>query len=274
MKTVPETATRWVILTGASRGLGLAMAQQLLAPQAPPTRLLTLSRHPNLSLAAGAPHTLTQWASDLSDPAQLDSAAQRLALWLDVAQAAPQQLVLINNAARLASVVPLEHCPPEDLAQTLTVGLHAPMRLTAVVLAQAARWREATGSAGQAVDMRVLNISSGLGRRPMAAQSPYCAVKAGLDLFSRCVALEQAALPHPGQGARIVALAPGVVDTAMQGELRGSDPAHFPDRERFVQLQKQSQLDSPEACAGRILRFLDSPGFGEKVIADIREDGV
>ena len=41
---------------------------------------------------------------------------------------------------------------------------------------------------------RVLNISSGLGRRAMASSAAYCAVKAGMDHFSRAVALEEAAV--------------------------------------------------------------------------------
>ena len=60
---------------------------------------------------------------------------------------------------------------------------------------------------------KLLLVSSGLGRRAMAGSASYCAAKAGLDHLARAVALEQAALP---QGARIVSLAPGVIDTDMQ----------------------------------------------------------
>ena len=67
----------------------------------------------------------------------------------------------------------------------------------------------------------------------MASQAGYCAVKAGLDHFSRSVALDQAHMPHP---ARIVSLAPGVIDTDMQVQLRAGDPALFPDLARFVEL--------------------------------------
>ena len=115
---------------------------------------------------------------------------------------------------------------------------------------------------------RVLNISSGLGRRAMAAQAPYCATKAALDHFSRCVALEEAARP---QGARICSLAPGVVDTDMQLQLRMAPDADFADRPRFEALAREGHLDSPDLAARRVLDYLAGPDFGQHPVADVRE---
>uniref|UniRef100_UPI003C77E626 SDR family NAD(P)-dependent oxidoreductase n=1 Tax=Escherichia coli TaxID=562 RepID=UPI003C77E626 len=81
--------------------------------------------------------------------------------------------------------------------------LEAPLLLTGAFLRGTAGW---TGA------RRVLNISSGLGRRAMASQAAYCAAKAGMDHFTRCVALEQEGLAN---GARVCSLAPGVIDTDM-----------------------------------------------------------
>ena len=92
----------------------------------------------------------------------------------------------------------------------------------------------------------MLNISSGLGRRAMAGSALYCAAKAGMDHLSRSLALEEESVPN---GARVVSLAPGVIDTDMQVQLRGADAAAFPERERFVQLQRCGLLDSPASIA-------------------------
>ena len=83
------------------------------------------------------------------------------------------------------------------------------MLLSAAFLRASAEWT---------VPRRVLNISSGLGRRAMASQAGYCAAKAGMDHFTRCLALEQQALPN---GARVCSLAPGVIDTEANA---GVDP--------------------------------------------------
>lgn len=260
---MPATPTRHLtILTGASRGMGLAMAQQLLSPQ---RLLLCISRSQSPDLersAAQAGATLLQWSQDLSDS---QAAAARLREWLQTLD--PQSLTsatLINNAGVIPHIGPLESCPPEQLCNALRVGLEAPMALTGAFLGASAAW----AAAGWQGPRKVLSISSGLGRHAMAAQAPYCAAKAGMDHFTRCSALDEAANPH---GARLVSLAPGVIDTDMQVQLRAGDPAAFPDRQRFVDLQRQGQLTSPEDAARRVLAWLERPDFGEQPVADVRD---
>lgn len=257
------TSTRHLtILTGGSRGLGLAMAHQLLAPD---RFLLCIARRPDAGLQDAATQrgaTLLQWPLDLADTA---TARAQLQAWLGAQDASTfGSATLINNAGVLPAVVPLADCPPEQLTNALRVGLEAPMHLTAAFLAATRHWVQA----GWRGPRRVLNISSGLGRSAMASQAPYCAAKAGLDHFTRCCALEEA--PDP-QGARLVSLAPGVIDTDMQVHLRGSDAATFPDRQRFVDLREKGLLTSPDAAAARVLAWLDRPDFGAQPVADVRD---
>ena len=255
-------ARSWVILTGHSRGMGLAIAQQALQHG---HAVLGISRTVNEALLQHA-HThsahLEQWAQDLSDGAE---AAQRLALWLKTLHSADiDRIILINNAAVLTDLVPLQDVPLSDLARSTRIGLEAPMQLMQVWLAATQQW-VANGWHGQ---RQILNISSGLGRRAMASSGPYCAVKAGLDHLSRCVALEQARDPH---GARIVSLAPGVIATDMQAHLRAADPSQFPDHGNFVALKEQNMLTTPDDAAQKNGRYLDSASFGQEVITDLRE---
>lgn len=250
------------ILTGASRGMGLAMARQLLGPG---RVLLCLSRHVNPELeheARAAGVHLEQWAQDLGDAGE---AVERLERWLHSLHAPSiNSATLINNAGLLPTIVPLQDCPADELAQALRVGLEAPMLLSGAFLRATQAWVDA----GWQGERKLLNISSGLGRRAMASQSPYCAAKAGLDHFSRCVALEQALQPH---GAKVVSLAPGVIATGMQVQMRAADPQRFPDRARFVDLHQQGQLASPEQAAAQVLAWLERPDFGQSVIADVRD---
>jgi len=249
--------SRLTVLTGASRGLGRAMAQQLLQPGA---TLLCISRHSDAALlqqatAAGA--TLEQWEQDLSEPV---AAAARLTAWLQsIDPARFARATLINNAGTVGQPRPLADGVAAELAEALRVGLEAPVLLAGAFLGATSDWpgrRE------------VLNISSGLGRNAMGSQAPYCAAKAGMDHFSRAVALEQAALLN---GAKIVSLAPGVIDTDMQVQLRGTPAEAFPDRERFVQLKAQGMLDSPATAAAKVLAYLDRADFGSKPVADVRD---
>ena len=69
----------------------------------------------------------------------------------------------------------------------------------------------------------------------------------------------------------MVSLAPGVIDTDMQVQLRGGDPRRFSEQARFADLHRQGQLDSPTACAAKVLAYLDRPDFGADPVADVRQ---
>jgi benzil reductase ((S)-benzoin forming) len=244
------------ILTGASRGMGLSMAEQLLQKG---NALLCMSRHANSDLALVAQKAnvpLTQWEQDLVDGA---AASERLSAWLQSQNSANfASVTLINNAGVIPPIVPLSQSCPGDLAQALRVGLEAPMQLCAAFLGATAAWT---------IPRKVLNISSGLGRYPMASQAGYCAAKAGMDHFTRCMALDEALQPN---GAKVCSLAPGVIDTDMQVQLRSAAGEAFPDQAKFLQFKAQGQLSSPAQAAQQVLRFLARPDFGREVVADVR----
>jgi NAD(P)-dependent dehydrogenase (short-subunit alcohol dehydrogenase family) len=101
----------------------------------------------------------------------------------------------------------------------------------------------------------------------MAGAAGYCAIKAGMDNFSRAVALEEA---EGESGARIVSLAPGIIETQMQVRMRAADPARFPEHATFVGFKESGQLDTPEEAAAKVLRFLVRDDFGRETISDVR----
>ena len=239
------------ILTGASRGMGAAMAQQLLAPD---HVLLCMSRQRSAALdVAGC----EQWAVDLAQPVE---AAARLGAWLTAQDAGTfAGATLINNAAALTRIGPIEDCSDAELSAALRVGMEAPLLLSAAFLRATRHWP---------ARKRVLNISSGLGRRGMAGQASYCAAKAGMDNFTRALALDEAELAN---GAKVVSLAPGVIDTDMQVHLRAGDPAGFPEQANFVGLKENGQLASPEEAAARVLAYLNRADFGTNPVADVRD---
>ncbi|RVT53940.1 SDR family NAD(P)-dependent oxidoreductase [Rubrivivax albus] len=242
------------IVTGASRGLGRAIAEQLLQPG---HHVLAIARRTDPALETLAHERgarVTAWSQDLADA---PAAAQRLATWL--AQQPAADAVLINNAAALSTPAPLGDSALDELSLAARVGLEAPLLLSAAFL-------QATRSWG--TDRRILNISSGLGRRAMAGSASYCAVKAGMDHFSRAVALEEAARPG---GARIVSLAPGIIDTDMQVQLRSADRSRFPDGAQFEAFKTEGRLDSPDAAAAKVLRFLARDDYGQEPVGDVRQ---
>jgi benzil reductase ((S)-benzoin forming) len=244
------TALHVTVLTGASRGLGLSIASQLLARG---HHLLTLQRHPSPALQG----SVEQWAVDLAEPGPV---AERLGQWVAaLPRASLASLTLVNNAALLVTPGPMRDATASEVARAMRASLEAPLLLTAAFL---------RASTDVAAPRKVLNISSGLGRFAMAGSAVYCAAKAGMDHFSRAVALEEAERPN---GAKIVSLAPGVIDTDMQVQLRSADPAAFTAQTRFQSMKESSGLDSGEAAAAKVLAFLGRPDFGANPIGDVRD---
>jgi len=240
------------ILTGSSRGMGEAMAQQLLEPG---HAVLGIARQQSAALAIAARNRgaeLLQWQADLVEPMPV---AQKLRDWLKEQPAGRFSRVhLINNAALVSQPGPVQSVALEELSATVRVGLEAVMLLSHAFIEGCVHM--------QGVELRILNISSGLGRRAMAGAAPYCAIKAGVDNLSRAMALD---------GVKIVSLAPGIIDTDMQARLRSGDPALFPNQPRFAAFKSEGALDSPADAAAKVLRYLRRPDFGETVLADVRE---
>ena len=246
-----------VIVTGASKGLGAAMVEQLLSPD---RQVVGIARSPNDALAAAARERgawLDWYLQDLADTAATD----RLAA--SICASMPRdatRYALVNNAALIEPVGSVALLEPGPIVAALNVNLAAPMLFSARFLA---------ATDDRDVDRRILNISSGSGRRPMDGNGVYSATKAGLDMFTRCMKAEQLERPA-GRRARVVSLAPGVIDTEMQVLARSQDPVRFPQTAYFVKMKEDGVLVSPADAARRILGYLFRDDFGDAEIDDIR----
>lgn len=254
-RSLDGSASNLFVLTGTSRGIGQALAELLLDPS---NAVVCITRTPSDALAERAVAVsarLEQWSQDLGYPLQ---AATRLESWLQTQSAhAFQAATLINNAAVITPPGPIDEVDPAEIVNTLRVSLESPMLLTAAFLRATRDW---------ACARKVLNVSSSLGRRAMAGLSSYCAVKAGMDHYSRVVALDEALKRN---GARIVSLAPGSVDTDLQARLRAADRAKFPDGARFEQMKREGRLPSSTEAAAKVLEFLRREDFGISPVADV-----
>lgn len=238
------------VLTGHTRGLGAAIAANLLERKIP---VLGLARTANAELAQRFPDTLEQVELDLADSSALERwlAGDTLHRFL----AGCGRVLLINNAGTVRPVGSIASQDVAAISRAIALNVAAPMMLTAAL----------TAASRDASDRRILHVSSGAGRSAYPGWSIYCATKAALDQHARAVALDQ--LP----ALRICSLAPGVVDTEMQAEIRASTLDQFPLREKFLALKRNGELLNPEHCAQRLVAYLLSEKFGQVPVADLRD---
>ncbi|MEI6748868.1 MAG: (S)-benzoin forming benzil reductase [Bacteroidales bacterium] len=230
------------IITGTSRGIGEAIAYQLLQPG---NTLYCTSRSTNKELVERALSNGTAifyFNTDLSDPKAVTEFANQL--WSKISSEKVKRIALINNAGMIAPIGPIEGNDPAKLAEHFHLNLLAPMILSSAFLHQTSTWN---------IPKTILNISSGAANSPYFGWSAYCSSKAAIDMFTRTVALEQSSSAYP---AKIISIAPGIVETAMQTEIRGANQKDFHDLAMFVKLHEEGQLSSPKNVADTIVKAL------------------
>ncbi|MBD8532833.1 MULTISPECIES: SDR family oxidoreductase [unclassified Massilia] len=233
------------IVTGHTKGLGAAIAAELIERGIPVLGLArSHSAHPVSAL-------LTEIEVDLSDNAALAAflSGDALANWLRDEGAT----LLVNNAGVVTPVGPLAQQDPLAALRAVTLNVAAPLALAAAVV------RASRG------ERRILHISSGAGRNAYPGWSVYCATKAALDRHAEAV------LQDGDATVRCCSLAPGVIDTGMQAEIRATPEADFPMKERFVQMKQEGALAAPEECARKLVTLLLSEDFGRQAVADLRD---
>ena len=244
------------IVTGASRGLGLALCAELLQRGFVVVGLARQHSEAFRLLARQYPQQLHYLRADMADsPALHGLLAEALQL---LPMQAVRQLLLINNAGVVMPIASAGFYPTAELTQAIAINLTAPMLLTDALLRL---------SDELDCQLRIMCISSGAAVKAYPGWGVYGSSKAGLDHFCRHVAEEQQACANP---ALIAAVYPGVVDTDMQAHIRDSDPAQFPNKERFDALKREGGLSTPQQAARQLAEHLLSADFGHQPVLDIR----
>lgn len=239
----------FTFVTGGSRGLGLALVQQLQR-----------EGRPWVEFSRAAPHPQSV-AADLADPiAFRDTVLHTVQRLQTQGRLEGAELLLIHNAGVVTPLGAAGELPPEAMSANLQANLLGPiMGLSALVGAL----QEHPGR------KRLLNISSGAALRPIAGWSLYCAAKAGMEHFVRTLHAEQATQPHPWCAVNVN---PGVMDTAMQADLRAAGPAAFPDHAAFVQRHATGELQDPARVAARVLALARRPDLSGSERYDASRD--
>ncbi|MBI3509409.1 MAG: SDR family NAD(P)-dependent oxidoreductase [Bacteroidetes bacterium] len=221
-------------ITGTSRGIGKAIAEKLLKREdnfvtgIARTCAITHSRYEHYALDLSNEKEISEWKFPLLFHAK--------------------KIALINNAGIVGQVKYSGRMDADAIRRAYVVNLVAPTIFTNAFLKT---YHDHTAK------KIIINISSGAGKNPIDGWSVYCATKAGLDMYTRVVADE---IRLSGNvNTHIFAVAPGVVNTAMQDDIRTVNISEFSQVQRFIEYKKSDSLADPLLIAEKYCAILDVP---------------
>lgn len=230
------------LITGASRGIGAAVAKRFAQEGAQLILVARsssdLERVDDEVQKYGPPAVLVPF--DLTDLPRIDDLAK------SIAERFGKLDILVGNAAILGGLAPMPHILPSTWHQVMTTNLHANWHLL----------RAFEPLLIQAVEARLLFITSGVAARPTPYWGAYAVSKAGLEMMVKTYAAEVA---H--RAFKVNLIDPGTTRTSMRAEaMPGEDPLTLPAPEEiaeaFVRLAESACPWHGEVLHARDERFL------------------
>ena len=222
------------LVTGASSGIGRFLSLELVNSG---FSVIALSRESKHLTSLGEELKLVDSnsmaiACDLSSSNDIAKASNA------ILESYQELSGIVHNAGVIDPIKPISEANFEDWNYLMNVNLIGVQDLTQRLYSLISGVKHA----------RVSTISSVASKYPIGSWSAYCVSKAGLDMWTRCLAEE-------GQERNIsaISVAPGIVDTNMQKNIRSSNPNDFPLHPHFVDYHKSGQLVTPEEVAKQLL---------------------
>ncbi len=216
------------IITGASRGIGKAIAEQSGAYL---DRLIILGRSAPIWDAAVPPFDFIQ--ADFSGA----NHEWLKALEAGLVRLAPSKIFFFDNAASFDIVRTGDTDFVDGLAHHLRVNLFTGAEICSRLT------RFASQCSAQ---LTILHLTTGAAHRPFDGWGHYCITKAAAARYYDVLAVE-----HPD--VRVLQIDPGAVDTGMQQQLRDAPDGSLSDRSLFRSWEAQGKLKSPSSVATMLL---------------------
>lgn len=222
-----------LIITGGSKGIGEGIVNAYLSEG---FRVFSIARSSNAMLTAKG---VSQIAFDLAATYDIEAEFEKIFALLTADKVG--KITLINNAGVLGKIGPLSKLDVATIENTFKLNTVVPFICSAAFCNLTKGWT---------AKKTIINITSGAASNPYHGWSMYCGSKAAVNMLTQTLAVEQA---DEQNGVKVLAIAPGVVDTEMQTQIRSASKADFKDIDRFVALKADGLLSNTTQVGKGIL---------------------
>ena len=233
-------------ITGTSRGIGKSIAVALLKDNS--NKVTGISRTNTINHK-----NYFHITTDLSNIDDTESFFFR-----DIEDA--DEIVLINNSGAISEIKRIGKLKNKNIINDYNVNIVSPSILMNNFIKRYQNYSN---------KRTILNISSGAGKYAIDAWGTYCATKSALDMFSENIKLEQEFFPKENR-IKVFSVAPGVIDTKMQDDIRETSKSDFSGVDKFINLKKNNQLINPDDTAKTLLGIIENRDNFEDAILDVR----
>lgn len=235
------------IITGASKGLGRALVNELTKD--------TLVKIIGISRSTLDDNTRYSHLSlDLTNIPKLIESLDFI-----FPKGNFEKVVLINNAGWIGEIAHNGRLDPISIEKIYQVNVIAPGILMNAFME---RYNDFEG------EKLVINISSGAANKEMDGWSGYCASKAALNQMTKVAQFES---NLHNRGFRLYALSPGIIDTPMQETVRAASEENFSNLSKFHSFKENNELSSASETAKKVIYLSQNHHLHMEVLQDVRQ---
>jgi benzil reductase ((S)-benzoin forming) len=254
------TKKSFSIVTGATGGLGKAISDSILNKEG---NLLFVAR--DLQKINSYVDTVEQSKrpllfniqSDLSKEEDLQN-TEKLIIEIIRNNNDIKEVFLFNNASIIDPISLIKDVNFKDISNALVLNIAAAYTLTSTLI----RLKLNKPS----LKICIINISSGVSLNAVKGWSAYCISKAGLNMLSKCIAIE-----NETEDIFSLSINPGAIDTGMQEKIRNADSLSIPATKKFETMYTEGKLQKPNDVADKLFKILASNDFSNGDFIDFNK---
>ncbi|MCM3567517.1 SDR family NAD(P)-dependent oxidoreductase [Neobacillus mesonae] len=248
---------KYAIVTGASKGLGEAIAKRLINEQ---IAIVSVSRTENEDLKKLAQEKKTFY-HHFSCNLSLEKEVEEVFMFINhyIFEKEPEEILLFNNAGIIEPIENVGNLDLTPMVRNIKVNLVAPILITNLLFKEAHL---------ASTPIQVINITSGAANRPIEGWSVYCSSKSALNMFTKTAAIEQ---KEKKTKNKIIAFNPGVMDTKMHETVRTAFKDAFKEIDKDKEYKKKTRIVQVEDAANYLIDLVLSGNLENGKVYHMKE---